>query len=70
MLSLITEGKTYEAHPAFWAPFVLVGDVQWGRWAGPVAQMLRARCVRESIASAMVLSRDNLNVSVNLCHRD
>jgi CHAT domain-containing protein len=26
MLSLITEGKTYEAHPAFWAPFVLVGE--------------------------------------------
>jgi CHAT domain-containing protein/tetratricopeptide (TPR) repeat protein len=26
MLSLITKGKTYEAHPAFWAPFVLVGE--------------------------------------------
>ena len=26
MLSLITRGQTYEAHPAFWAPFVLVGE--------------------------------------------
>jgi tetratricopeptide (TPR) repeat protein/CHAT domain-containing protein len=26
MLDLIDEGKTYEAHPAFWAPFVLVGE--------------------------------------------
>jgi CHAT domain-containing protein/tetratricopeptide (TPR) repeat protein len=26
MLSLITSGKGYEAHPAFWAPFVLVGE--------------------------------------------
>jgi CHAT domain-containing protein len=24
-LSLIATGKDYEAHPAFWAPFVLVG---------------------------------------------
>jgi len=26
MLSLITTGSEYEAHPAFWAPFVLVGE--------------------------------------------
>jgi CHAT domain-containing protein/tetratricopeptide (TPR) repeat protein len=26
MLSLIDDGKSYEAHPAFWAPFVLVGE--------------------------------------------
>jgi CHAT domain-containing protein len=26
MLDLIDKGKTYEAHPAFWAPFVLVGE--------------------------------------------
>jgi CHAT domain-containing protein len=26
MLSLITTGKEYEAHPAFWAPLVLVGE--------------------------------------------
>jgi len=26
MLSLIKEGKDYEEHPAFWAPFVLVGE--------------------------------------------
>jgi CHAT domain-containing protein len=26
MLSMITNGKDYEAHPAFWAPFVLVGE--------------------------------------------
>jgi CHAT domain-containing protein/tetratricopeptide (TPR) repeat protein len=26
MLSLIDDGKEYEAHPAFWAPFVLVGE--------------------------------------------
>jgi CHAT domain-containing protein/tetratricopeptide (TPR) repeat protein len=26
MLSLIKDGKEYEAHPAFWAPFVLVGE--------------------------------------------
>jgi CHAT domain-containing protein len=25
-LDLIDNGKTYEAHPAFWAPFVLVGE--------------------------------------------
>jgi CHAT domain-containing protein len=26
MLSMIERGKTYQAHPAFWAPFVLVGE--------------------------------------------
>jgi CHAT domain-containing protein len=26
MLSMIDKGKEYEAHPAFWAPFVLVGE--------------------------------------------
>jgi CHAT domain-containing protein len=26
MLSMITSGKDFEAHPAFWAPFVLVGE--------------------------------------------
>jgi len=26
MLSMIANGKDYEAHPAFWAPFVLVGE--------------------------------------------
>jgi CHAT domain-containing protein len=26
MLSMITAGKDYEGHPAFWAPFVLVGE--------------------------------------------
>jgi CHAT domain-containing protein len=25
-LSMIDKGKEYEAHPAFWAPFVLVGE--------------------------------------------
>jgi CHAT domain-containing protein len=31
MLSLIATGKDYEAHPAFWAPFVLVGEGGAGR---------------------------------------
>jgi CHAT domain-containing protein/tetratricopeptide (TPR) repeat protein len=26
MLAMIDTGKTYEAHPAFWAPFVIVGE--------------------------------------------
>jgi hypothetical protein len=26
MLSMINNGKAYEAHPAFWAPFVLIGE--------------------------------------------
>jgi CHAT domain-containing protein len=26
MLSMIATGRGYEAHPAFWAPFVLVGE--------------------------------------------
>ena len=26
MLAMIDNGKPYEAHPAFWAPFVLVGE--------------------------------------------
>jgi len=26
MLALIDKGKTDEAHPAFWAPFVVVGE--------------------------------------------
>jgi CHAT domain-containing protein/tetratricopeptide (TPR) repeat protein len=26
MLSMIASGKNYEAHPAYWAPFVLVGE--------------------------------------------
>jgi tetratricopeptide (TPR) repeat protein len=31
MLDIIDNGKTYEAHPAFWAPFVLVGEGAGGR---------------------------------------
>jgi CHAT domain-containing protein/tetratricopeptide (TPR) repeat protein len=31
MESLITTGKDYEAHPAYWAPFVLVGEGGAGR---------------------------------------
>jgi CHAT domain-containing protein len=31
MLSMITTGKDYEAHPAFWAPFVLAGEGGAGR---------------------------------------
>jgi CHAT domain-containing protein len=26
MLSMIDTGEDYEAHPSFWAPFVLVGE--------------------------------------------
>jgi hypothetical protein len=26
MLNMITKGSDYEAHPAFWAPFVLVDE--------------------------------------------
>src|SRR5262249_11313407 len=26
MLSMIKDGKNYEAHPSFWAPFVVVGE--------------------------------------------
>jgi CHAT domain-containing protein len=26
MLAMIDKGEAYEAHPAFWAPFVVVGD--------------------------------------------
>src|SRR5215470_5414540 len=32
MLSMIDTGKDYQAHPAFWAPFVLVGEGGAGRW--------------------------------------
>jgi CHAT domain-containing protein/tetratricopeptide (TPR) repeat protein len=31
MLLMIADGKSYEAHPAFWAPFVLVGEGGAGR---------------------------------------
>jgi CHAT domain-containing protein len=31
MLYMIATGKDYEAHPAFWAPFVLVGEGGAGR---------------------------------------
>jgi CHAT domain-containing protein len=31
MVSMIDSGKDYEAHPAFWAPFVLVGEGGAGR---------------------------------------
>jgi TPR repeat protein/CHAT domain-containing protein len=31
MLSMISTGSEYEAHPAFWAPFVLVGEGGVGR---------------------------------------
>jgi CHAT domain-containing protein len=31
MLAIIDTGKDYEAHPAFWAPFVLVGEGGAGR---------------------------------------
>jgi CHAT domain-containing protein len=26
MLALIDKGEVYETHPAFWAPFVVVGE--------------------------------------------
>jgi CHAT domain-containing protein len=26
MLEMIDKGKTHEAHPAYWAPFVVVGE--------------------------------------------
>jgi CHAT domain-containing protein len=26
MLALIDKGEAYETHPAFWAPFVVVGE--------------------------------------------
>jgi CHAT domain-containing protein len=26
MLALIEKGATHEAHPAYWAPFVVVGE--------------------------------------------
>jgi CHAT domain-containing protein len=26
MLALIGKGESYEAHPAYWAPFVVVGE--------------------------------------------
>ena len=25
-LAMIEEGASYEAHPAFWAPFIIVGE--------------------------------------------
>ena len=31
MLALIGEGDRHEAHPAFWAPFVLIGEGGTGR---------------------------------------
>jgi CHAT domain-containing protein len=31
MLTLIDKGEAFEAHPAFWAPFVLVGEGGAGR---------------------------------------
>jgi CHAT domain-containing protein len=31
MLPMIDIEKYYEAHPAFWAPFVLVGEGRAGR---------------------------------------
>ena len=31
MLAMIDTGKDYEAHPSFWAPFVLVGEGGAGR---------------------------------------
>ena len=32
MLALIDKGEPHEAHPAFWAPFVVVGEGGAGRW--------------------------------------
>jgi CHAT domain-containing protein len=31
MLTLIDKGETHEAHPAFWAPFAVVGEGAAGR---------------------------------------
>ena len=31
MLALIDKGEPHEAHPAFWAPFVVVGEGGAGR---------------------------------------
>lgn len=31
MLALIDKGEPHEAHPAYWAPFVVVGEGRRGR---------------------------------------
>jgi hypothetical protein len=53
MLALIDKGATFEAHPAHWAPFVLVGE---GASAGlatlAVAQPQAARKASKAAAPA------------------
>jgi CHAT domain-containing protein len=35
MLALIDKGEAYEAHPTYWAPFVVVGEgAASTRWRG------------------------------------
>jgi CHAT domain-containing protein len=43
MIFMIDIGKDYEAHPAFWAPFVLVGEVEPRDSATPSTALVRAR---------------------------
>jgi hypothetical protein len=40
MLALIDKGSKEEAHPAFWAPFVVVGEGAAGRQNGAAASTL------------------------------
>jgi hypothetical protein len=37
MLSLIDKGKAHEAHPAYWAPFVVVGEGRAPQATRPLA---------------------------------
>ena len=47
MLALIDQGKPHEAHPAYWAPFVVVGEGS----APPSGYHLTGECLNHDRAS-------------------
>jgi hypothetical protein len=55
MLAMIDTGKAYEAHPSYWAPFVVVGE---GGARGP-GRSTASRCCRRLGASPLSMQTTN-----------
>jgi CHAT domain-containing protein len=53
MLDLIDHGKPYESHPAYWAPFAVVGE--GGAAKSPLGQKRRSRAATRYAISGRLL---------------
>jgi hypothetical protein len=67
MLALIDKGKTYEAHPAFWAPFVVVGEGAAARYEKvPLSPGATGKLRRVSVSTALGSSADPRGALIKL----